>query len=138
MTGKRYYLTTLGNWKRLAASFANSHWFVVAPAPQEIARVDTQVMRTESPIEVHCLASGIADIPDDARILALIEADEGTHGALEDDNSFEALPHPLSQRPISDAAQSALAAHGVTPGTSTFDATEIISRAHPLLRHRVF
>jgi hypothetical protein len=68
----------------------------------------------------------------------LIEADEGTHGVLEDDGAFDALPHPLSQKPISDLAQCALAAHGVAPGTSTFDATEVIAHIHPLLRHRVF
>ncbi len=75
---------------------------------------------------------------DATRILVLVEADEGVHLALEDDSAFEALPHPLASKPISAAAQAALATHGVAPGATTFDATELVSRAHPLLRHRVF
>jgi hypothetical protein len=109
MTGRRYYLTTLGNWERHSARFANSHWLAL---------------------------SDVAD--DSAPILALIEADECAHLALEDDAAFEALPHPLSQLPISEAAQAALAHLGVAPGATTFDAMEAVARAHPLLRHRVF
>jgi hypothetical protein len=71
-------------------------------------------------------------------ILVLIEADEGVHLSLDDDPTFEPLPHPLAQKPISDAAQSALAPHGVAPGATTFDAAEALARVHPLLRHRVF
>jgi hypothetical protein len=112
MTGKVYYMTTLGEWQRHAARFANSH-FVVLDAPAPPASAET-------------------------KILALIEADEGVHLALEGEPSFEALPHPLAQRPISDSAQSALAPHGVAPGASTFDAAEALARTHPLLRHRVF
>ena len=74
----------------------------------------------------------------DLKILVLIEADEGVHLALEGEPAFEALPHPLAQKPISDAAQSALAPHGVAPGATTFDAAEALARVHPLLRHRVF
>jgi hypothetical protein len=109
MTGKRYYLTTFGAWHEHAARFANSHWLALSDV-----------------------------VSDSAPILALIEADEGAHLALEDDSSFEALPHPLSQLPISEAAQAALARHGVAPGATTFDASEAVARAHPLLRHRVF
>jgi len=72
------------------------------------------------------------------RILVLIEADEGVHLSLDDDPAFEALPHPLAQKSISPAAQSALAPHGVAPGATTFDAMETLARVHPLLRHRVF
>jgi len=72
------------------------------------------------------------------RILVLIEADEGVHLSLEDDSAFEPLPHPLAQKPISAAAQSALAPHGVAPGSTTFDAAETLARIHPLLKHRVF
>jgi hypothetical protein len=111
MTGKRYYITTLGDWQRHAARFANSHWLALsADAPANVA----------------------------TPILVLVEADEGAHLSLEDDAAFEALPHPLAQKPISDAVQSALAAHGVAPGATTFDAAEAVARAHPLLRHRVF
>jgi hypothetical protein len=119
MTGKRYYLTTLGAWHRQAARFANSHWIALGAAAATDAHGD--VAR------------------DDATpIFVLIEADEGAHLALEDDAAFEALPHPLAQKPISAAAQTALAAHGVAPGATTFDAVEAIARVHPLLRHRVF
>jgi hypothetical protein len=116
MTGKRYYITTLADWQRHDARFANSHW---------LALVDSAPVGDRS-------VSGATPI------LVLVEADEGAHLALEDDAAFEALPHPLAQKPISDAAQSALAAHGVAPGATTFDAAEAVSRLHPLLRHRVF
>jgi hypothetical protein len=109
MTGKCYYITTLDDWRRRAARFANSHWLALDPATHGATR-----------------------------ILVLIEADEGVHLALEDDAAFEALPHPLAQKPISNAAQSALAPHGVVPGATTFDAAEAVARVHPLLRHRVF
>jgi hypothetical protein len=119
MTGKRYYLTTLGAWHRHAAQFANSHWIVLGAAAP-----------TDAPGDV---------ASDDATpILVLVEADEGAHLALEDDASFEALPHPLAQKPISEAAQTALAAYGIAPGATTFDAAEAVARVHPLLRHRVF
>jgi hypothetical protein len=116
MTGKAYYLTTLGDWQRHATRFANSH-FVVLDAP----------------------ASDNPGTPrGDTRILALIEADEGVHLSLEDETAFEALPHPLARKPISNAAQSALAPHGVARGATTFDAAETLARLHPLLKHRVF
>ena len=80
-----------------------------------------------------------SNAPGDATpILVLVEADEGAHLALEDEPAFEALPHPLAQKPLSPGAQSALAAHGVAPGATTFDAAEAVARVHPLLRHRVF
>jgi hypothetical protein len=68
----------------------------------------------------------------------LVEADEGAHLALEDDAAFEALPHPLAQKPISQSARDALASHDVPYGATTFDVAEAVGRAHPLLRHRVF
>ena len=72
------------------------------------------------------------------RIIVLVDADEGVHLALDDDAAFEALPHPFAPKAISHAAHEALAAHGVAPGSTTFDAAEAIARAHPLLRPRVF
>ena len=131
MTGKRYYITTLGDWQRHAARFATSHFIVLdAPAADESVAASAAA---------NCAPTKETPAPDDnARILALIEADEGAHLALEDAAAFEALPHPLAQKPISDAAQSALAAHGVAPGATTFDAAEAVARVHPLLRHRVF
>jgi hypothetical protein len=72
------------------------------------------------------------------RIVVLVDADEGVHLALDDDAAFEALPHPFAPKAISHSAHEALAAHGVTPGSTTFDAAEAVARAHPLLRPRVF
>ena len=114
MTARAYYLTTLGEWKRHVARFANSHWTAADPT---------------------AAASGTGDA---TCILALIEADEGVHFDLEQHPSFEALPHPLSTKPVSDGVATALAPHGVKPGASTFDVAEIVGRAHPLLRYRVF
>ncbi len=119
MIGKRHYLTTLGSWHRHAARFTNSHWLALGADATTVAAGDVAPDETTA-------------------ILVLVEADEGAHLALEDDTAFEALPHPLTQTPISDAAQTALAAHGVAPGASTFDAAEALARIHPLLRHRVF
>jgi hypothetical protein len=119
MTGKRYYLTTLGAWHRHTARFTNSHWLALNQA---------------APTDAH----GDVANDDATPILVLIEADEGAHLALEDDAAFESLPHPLAQKPISEAAQTALAAYGVAPGATTFDAAEAVARVHPLLRHRVF
>jgi len=109
MTGKRYYITTMSCWRHHAARFAHSHYIALGDAED-----------------------------DNAKILVLVEADEGAHLALEDDSACEALPHPLAQKPISDAAQAALAPHGVARGATTFDAAEAAARVHPLLRHRVF
>jgi len=88
--------------------------------------------------EVRSDANRKIDNNADLRILVLIEADEGVHLSLEDEPAFQPLPHPLAQKPISDAAQAALAPHGVAPGATTFDAAEALSRIHPLLKHRVF
>jgi hypothetical protein len=206
MTGKSYYITTLGEWQRHAARFANSHfialdsraggeqspdengfvgawhampgnlpWRDVAnpatptaamPARPELgdvqrvstgnaaghnpANTESSLTETNSEMASDCQACspGMAchaptgentpPLHADTKILVLIEADEGVHLALESEPTFEALPHPLAQKPISDAAQSALAPHGVAPGATTFDAAEAVARVHPLLRHRVF
>jgi len=111
MTGKAYYITTLGDWHRHAARFATSHWLALDGGPQPNAAT---------------------------RIVVLVEGDEGAHVALDDDPAFEPLPHPLAQKAISSAAQAALAPHGVAAGATTFDAAEALARFHPLLRHRVF
>ena len=177
MTGKRYYLTTLGAWQQHAARFANSHFIVLdapgAPddgaassAPTSMsaglkAAATTSAEAIPSPAlpdnatgaaagaspELHGTAPAddanagsdqAQAAENDPRILVLIEADEGVHLSLEDESAFEALPHPLAQKPISDAAHAALAPHGVAPGATTFDAAEALARIHPLLRHRVF
>ena len=104
-------------------------------APQ--APSDAQ-LHPQHVFEVQSHASRKMDKDADFRILVLIEADEGVHLSLEDEPAFQPLPHPLAQKPISDAAQAALAPHGVAPGATTFDAAEALSRIHPLLKHRVF
>jgi len=159
MTGKRYYITTLGAWQRHATRFVNSHWIVLGGAPatehsdscsspasestDTVAYAQTSAgaaccTPTESSLEV---PAGVSDafVADDATpIIVLVEADEGAHLALEDDAAFEALPHPLAQKPISQSARAALASHDVPYGATTFDVAEAVGRAHPLLRHRVF
>ncbi len=193
MTGKAYYITTLADWHRRAARFANSHFIVLdSPAVSSVGAqhavpgaalpqrdhvpgdVEGQGFspanhdRREAPSslggqgfspdittraerecpERHDSSIGVnrdaatsmcpEAAGDSRRILVLIEADEGVHLSLDDDPAFEPLPHPLAQKPISAAAQSALAPHGVAPGATTFDAAETLARVHPLLRHRVF
>jgi len=116
MTGRRYYITTLADWHRHAHRFANSHWLALSNDDSAASR----------------------ELTDATRIIVLVDADEGVHLALDDDAAFEALPHPFAPKAISHAAHEALASHGVTPGSTTFDAAEVIARAHPLLRPRLF
>ena len=141
MTGKRYYLTTFGAWQQHAARFANSHFIALdAPGAPVLAQLEQDAASsaaTSGSAGLKAAATTSAD-GDRRQILVLIDADEGVHLALEDDAAFEALPHPLAQKPISDAAHAALAPHGVAPGATTFDAAEALARLHPLLRHRVF
>ena len=127
MTGRRYYITTLADWHRHAHRFANSHWLALSDDDSAIASR-----------ELTDAAPALPGVSDTARIIVLIDADEGVHLALDDDAAFEALPHPFAPKAISHAAHEALAAHGVAPGSTTFDAAEAIARAHPLLRPRVF
>jgi hypothetical protein len=112
MTGKLYYLTTLGAWRRHVARFVHSHWVTLAA---ESDPTDEQT-----------------------NIFVQVEADEGAHLALEDDPEFSALPHPLTHQAISNEAQRMLEQLGVDRGATTFEAAEAVARAHPLVRHRVF
>jgi hypothetical protein len=111
MTGKLYYLTTLGGWRRHAARFLHSHWIAM---------------------EAHRV------VDEASKIFVVVDADEGAHAALDDDPDFEALPHPMSNLPISEAGQNALAPFGVNAGANTFEVAEAMARMHPMLRHRVF
>ena len=155
MTGKAYYITTLGDWQRHASRFANSHFLVLdaveaqgfspaksdapqAPSalPKAVAEASPEQQSVDSVVPK---MRGYCDaVENGRRILVLIEADEGVHLSLEDDPAFHSLPHPLAEKPISDAAHAALAPHGVAPGATTFDAAEVLARIHPLLKHRVF
>jgi hypothetical protein len=129
MIAKAYYITTLADWQRHAARFANSHWLAL-DADSDATPPDGSQGSQNAP----AFWGGHSA----TRILVLVEADEGAHLALEDDAAFELLPHPLAQQPISSAAQAALAPLGIAPGATTFDAAEAAARVHPLLRHRVF
>jgi hypothetical protein len=123
MTGKRYYVATREAWQKHAARFVNSHWIELA----SLGRGKSAAGGSDS---------AAAEPP--ARILVLVEGDEGAHLTLEDDPAFEALPHPLAAKGISDASHEVLASLGVSPKASTFDVAERASQVHPLLRHRVF
>ena len=151
MTGRRYYITSLADWRRHAARFTNSHWLalddsaVIAHANKADAESSTAPQHVEDPpwrtvpeAAESTDSPSSRELSDATRIVVLIEADEGAHLMLEDDATFEPLPHPLTSKSISEAAQSALAKHGVLPGATTFEATEAVARAHPLMRHRVF
>jgi hypothetical protein len=138
MTGRRYYITTHADWKRHAHRFANSHWLALSDDASAIVSRELADASSAMPdVGADALAHG-AQPSAATRIIVLIDADEGVHLALDDDDAFEALPHPFAPKAISHAAHEALAAHGVTPGSTTFDAAEAIARAHPLLRPRVF
>ncbi len=111
MTGKLYYLTTLGAWRRHVARFVHSHW---------VALTDT------------------ASPNDSTGILVQAEGDEGAHLALEDDAEFSAPPHAFQQHAISNEAVRMLEQLGVQAGSNTFEVAEAAARVHPLMRHRVF
>lgn len=166
MTGKAYYLTTLGAWRRHAGRLANSHWLALSAPPNFEPKGNAETIAAAGMTETEtgdakgtqadgaggegtdcpggsftCRAAtddSLGAFAETTPILVLIEADEGAHLALQDDAEFEQLPHPLAQRPISEAAHNALAAHGVASGATTFEAAETVARVHPLLRHRVF
>lgn len=139
MTGRAYYLTTLGAWRRHSERLANSHWLALNSDDVEVSKHDTGEATVAAGTAVGGRADDASFVPDETTpILALIEADEGAHLTLQDDREFEQLPHPLSQKPVSEAAVAALAAHGVASGANMFDAAEAVARVHPLLRHRVF
>ena len=112
MNSRAYYLTTFAAWKRHAHRYAQSHWAAADPGGKPAA------------------------ISDAAPVLALIEADEGTHFALERDTEFEALPPVLAAAPVSPRVAAALAGYGIAPGATMLDATEAVARVHPLLRYR--
>ncbi|HKS82328.1 MAG TPA: hypothetical protein VJR23_12565 [Candidatus Acidoferrales bacterium] len=99
------------------------------------------------PTDSRTLPTGSNSMPDEpisldaaTPILVLVEGDEGAHLVLESDADFTPLPHPLAQKAIPAAVQSAIAARGIAipDRATTFEAAESLARVHPLLRHRVF
>lgn len=129
MTGKGYYLATFAAWRRHAARFANSHFVVLN------AGAGADILEAQQRTAQHTASDAIQD---ETPILLLVEADEGAHLTLEDDPSITPLPQPLAQKSIPETVQTALAAHGVAPEATTFEAAEALAKIHPLLRHRVF
>ena len=161
MTGRRYYLTTVGAWRRHAGRCAETH-FVAVTAPEEQsghgshASQETETTDDRNRVcgaltQAKACATGGERAPAEGRldgqacatdnatrILALIEADEGAHLAMENDVEFEALPHPLTRVSVSQRVSAALAQFGVAQGDDTFTVAEKLACVNPLLRHRVF
>lgn len=166
MTGKRYYFTTIGAWRRHAGRCAETH-FVKVDGPRQrsgdgvgpqqagatndgngvpVERTQAEACATgaEQTQPEGCAtdterAQAEACATDDATpILALIDADEGAHLAMENDAEFEALPHPLARVSVSRRVSAALVQFGVAHGDDTFTVAEKMARVNPLLRHRVF
>ena len=111
MQGRSYYLTTIQAWQAESAQLATSHF-------------------------IHADSDSPA-IPE-TKILAMVEADEGTLNCLSENPAWQELPHPLNPKFIPEAVAHALSSHGVSPFNTTFEATESIARSHPILRYRVF
>jgi hypothetical protein len=111
MQGRTYYLTTLQAWQTDSPHFTTSHYILANP---------------------NCIAAA------ETKILAMVEADEGTHNTLSQNPLWQELPHPLSPRLIPETVAEALSSHGVTAFSTTFEATEKVANSHPILRYRVF
>lgn len=153
MTGRQYYLTTIGAWRRHAGRCAETHFVTVrgpegpqseeatdhrngVPAEQKQAKaLPTDGERTHD--EAH-LGEQACSADDATQILALVDADEGAHLAMENDAEFEALPHPLARAAVSQRVSTALAQFGVGRGDDTFTVADKLAGVTPLLRHRVF
>jgi hypothetical protein len=134
MSGRRYYFTTLGAWQRHAGRCAETHFVAVSMAEEEDRNgVCGEQTQAEARLGEQACATG-----DATEILALVDADEGAHLAMEKDAEFEPLPHPLARVPVSQRVSAALAQFGVAPGDDTFTVADKLSRVNPLLRHRVF
>jgi hypothetical protein len=95
MTGRRYYITTLADWHRHAHRFANSHWLALSDDNSAASRELTDATRIVPDADAHTSTPdaqppGVPsahDAPpsDAARIIVLVDADEGVHLALDDD-----------------------------------------------------
>lgn len=149
MNGRRYYLTTVGAWRRHAASCAETHFVAVnglgaqsgdgRVGPQsEGAADDCNGVPVEEGQAKARLGEQACAADDATQILALVDADEGAHLAMENDAEFEMLPHPLARVPVPQRVSTALAQFGVAHGDDTFAVAEKLARVNPLLRHRVF
>ena len=120
MSGRNYYVTTLGEWRRNAHRFSVSH-FVRA------GFLDVRGAGTE----------GAEAVTAASAVLVLAEGDEGLHNELLRDQAWESLPHPLGNRAVSDQAAKALAGLGVQKGATTFEVAEAAAKTHPMMRYQV-
>jgi hypothetical protein len=98
LTGRRYYITTLADWHHHAHRFANSHWLALSHDASAIASRELADASSAMPdVGADALAHN-AQPSATTRIIVLIDADEGVHLALDDDDAFEALPHPFAPK----------------------------------------
>lgn len=111
MQGRTYYLTTLQAWQTEAPHFTTSHYILA---------------------DLNSTAAA------ETKILAVVEADEGTHNTLSQNPLWQELPHPLSPTLIPETVADALSSQGVTAFSTTFEATDRVANNHPILRYRVF
>jgi len=111
MQGRSYYLTTIRAWRAASPQLATSHF-------------------------IHAEFDSVAT--PETKILAMVEADEGTLNSLSKNPAWQELPHPLNPNLVPESVADALSSHGVTPFNTAFEATESIARSHPILRYRVF
>jgi len=143
MTGRRYYFTTLGAWRRHAARCAETHFVALNGSEEQsghgsIASQEAGATDESNGVSGECTQAEACDTDDATQILALIDADEGAHLAMENDAEFETLPHPLARTAVSQRVSAALAQFGVAQDDDTFSVAEKLARVNPLLRHRVF
>src|SRR6185437_59589 len=95
MTGKRYYFTTLGAWRRHAARCAETH-FVAIRARTKGAGLDPAAAETTATDKCDATSfertqAEACATEDATQILALVDADEGAHLAMENDAEFDTL-----------------------------------------------
>ncbi|MGA8074058.1 MAG: hypothetical protein WB995_11310 [Candidatus Acidiferrales bacterium] len=109
MQSRTYYLTTIESWQRESPRFTTSHYIHADP---------------NSPFAAS------------TKILAMVEADEGTHNSLAINPGWQEFPHALSSNPIPQSAAEVLEPHGVCAFATTFEATEVVAKNHPILRYR--
>jgi hypothetical protein len=108
MTSKLFYRTTYADHQAQAANFKQSHFIPCDPT------VTTFLPAT--PIVVH------------------VEADEGTHLALENNPAFHTMALLVSGSTLCALCVTALAAYGVTTGDTMWAAGKKLAAIHPELR----
>lgn len=105
LNSKLFYRTTFGDHEAQAANFKQSHWIPSDPS------VTTVVPTTE--------------------IVVQIEADEGTHLALESHPNFHAMSLLVSGSTLCAACVAALAAYGITAADNMWNCGKKLGQIHP-------